>query len=199
LFDFQEGALCALDMLSVAGLVNYIGKVELPLSDVPADGIAVRPVLLRKGNTHLGLYGIGNVKDARMHFELRSNRVRMYMPKDKSDWFNLLLLHQNRCGDLRLLIRFDSDVPRVKHGPQEFVPEGLFNDNINLVVWGHEHDCRIRPQPVAGKRYFISQPGSSIATSLAEGEALDKYGRISFVSAFISHGVNGFVQDMLRF
>jgi double-strand break repair protein MRE11 len=90
-------------MLSVAGLVNYIGKVELPLSDVPADGIAVRPVLLRKGNTHLGLYGIGNVKDARMHFELRSNRVRMYMPKDKSDWFNLLLLHQNRCGDFRSL------------------------------------------------------------------------------------------------
>lgn len=85
-------------MLSVAGLVNYIGKVELPLSDVPADGIAVRPVLLRKGNTHLGLYGIGNIKDARMHFELRSNRVRMYMPKDKGDWFNLLLLHQNRCG-----------------------------------------------------------------------------------------------------
>jgi DNA repair exonuclease SbcCD nuclease subunit len=85
-------------MLSVTGLVNYIGKVELPLSDVPADGIAVRPVLLRKGNTHLGLYGIGNVKDARMHFELRSNRVRMYMPKDKSDWFNLLLLHQNRYG-----------------------------------------------------------------------------------------------------
>ncbi|KAI9508261.1 Metallo-dependent phosphatase-like protein [Russula earlei] len=154
-----EGALCALDMLSVAGLVNYIGKVELPLSDAPADGIAVRPVLLCKGNTHLGLYGIGNVKDARMHFELRSNRVRMYMPKDKSDWFNLLLLHQNR----------------VKHGPQESVPEGLFDDSINLVVWGHEHDCRIQPEPVAGKRYFITQPGSSIATSLAEGEALDKH------------------------
>ncbi|KAI0293920.1 DNA repair exonuclease [Russula brevipes] len=154
-----EGALCALDMLSAAGLVNYIGKVELPLSDVPADGIAVRPVLLRKGNTHLGLYGVGNVKDARMHFELRSNRVRMYMPKDKSDWFNMLLLHQNR----------------VKHGPQESVPEGLFDDSINLVVWGHEHDCRIIPEPVAGKRYFISQPGSSIATSLAEGEALDKH------------------------
>ena len=165
-------------MLSVAGLINYIGKVDLPISDSPADGIAVRPVLLRKGNTHLGLYGIGNVKDARMHFELRSNRVRMYMPKDKSDWFNLLLLHQNRYGDLGLLKRFNSNAHRVKHGPQEFVPEGLFDDNINLVVWGHEHDCRIRPEPVAGKRYFISQPGSSVATSLAEGEALDKYGRI---------------------
>ena len=100
-----EGALCALDMLSVSGLVNYIGKLDLPLSSsnttqAETDGIQVRPVLLKKGNTHLGLYGIGNVKDARMHFELRSNRVRMYMPKDKDEWFNILLLHQNRSVNL---------------------------------------------------------------------------------------------------
>jgi len=75
-----------------------MGKIDLPLSDADAltTGIAVRPVLLRKGRTHLGLYGIGNVKDARMHFELRSNRVRMFMPRDKGNWFNILLLHQNR-------------------------------------------------------------------------------------------------------
>ncbi|KAA1467120.1 DNA repair exonuclease [Dentipellis sp. KUC8613] len=161
-----EGALCALDMLSVSGLVNYIGKLDLPLSnasganpDAPTDGITVKPVLLRKGNTHLGLYGIGNVKDARMHYELRSNRVKMYMPKDKENWFNLLLLHQNR----------------VKHGPQESVPEGMFDDSVDLVVWGHEHDCRIIPEPVAGKNYRICQPGSSVATSLAMGEAEPKH------------------------
>ncbi|KAI0316569.1 Metallo-dependent phosphatase-like protein [Amylostereum chailletii] len=154
-----EGALCALDILSVAGLVNYIGKLDLPLTDAPTEGISVRPVLLRKGNTHLGMYGIGNVKDARMHFELRSNRVKMFMPKDKDNWFNLLLLHQNR----------------VKHGPQESVPEGLFDDSVDLVIWGHEHDCRIIPEPVAGKKYYISQPGSSVATSLAEGESLEKH------------------------
>lgn len=75
-----------------------MGKIDLPMSDADASntGIAVRPVLLRKGNTHLGLYGIGNVKDQRMHFELRSNRVRMFMPRNKDDWFNILLLHQNR-------------------------------------------------------------------------------------------------------
>ena len=86
-------------MLSVTGMLNYMGKIDLPLNDTEAqnNGIAVRPVLLRKGNTRLGLYGIGNVKDQRMHFELRSNRVRMYMPKDKDSWFNVLLLHQNRC------------------------------------------------------------------------------------------------------
>ncbi|KAI0634000.1 Metallo-dependent phosphatase-like protein [Trametes polyzona] len=156
-----EGALCALDMLSVSGLINYMGKIDLPLDDADAQntGIAIRPVLLRKGNTRLGLYGVGNVKDQRMHFELRSNRVRMYMPRDKDSWFNILLLHQNR----------------VAHGPQQSVPEGMFDDSIDLVVWGHEHDCRIIPEPVAGKRYYITQPGSSIATSLADGESLEKH------------------------
>ena len=64
---------------------------------------------------------------------------------------------------------------RVKRGPQEAVPEGMFDDSVNLVVWGHEHDCRIVPEPVAGKDYYITQPGSSVATSLADGEALEKY------------------------
>ncbi|KZT01347.1 DNA repair exonuclease [Laetiporus sulphureus 93-53] len=156
-----EGALSALDMLSVSGLINYMGRIDLPLNDAEAQnsGIAIRPVLLRKGNTRLGLYGVGNVKDQRMHFELRSNRVRMFMPRDKDDWFNILLLHQNR----------------VPHGPQQSVPEGMFDDSIDLVVWGHEHDCRILPEPVAGKKYFITQPGSSVATSLADGESIEKH------------------------
>ena len=67
-----------------------------------------------------------------------------------------------------------NSTPRVKHGPQEYVPEGMFDDSIDLVVWGHEHDCRIIPEPVAGKKYYISQPGSSVATSLADGEAIEK-------------------------
>lgn len=50
----------------------------------------------------------------------------------------------------------------------------MFDDSVDLVIWGHEHDCRIVPEPVAGKRYFISQPGSSVATSLAEGESIEK-------------------------
>ncbi|KZP02652.1 hypothetical protein FIBSPDRAFT_969748 [Athelia psychrophila] len=71
--------------------MNYIGKFDLPLTDADAQttGIAIRPVLLRKGTTHLGLYGVGSVKDARMHFELRSNRTRTYMPKNKVVWFNV--------------------------------------------------------------------------------------------------------------
>ena len=51
----------------------------------------------------------------------------------------------------------------------------MFDDSVDLVVWGHEHDCRIVPEPVAGKNYYITQPGSSVATSLADGEAIEKY------------------------
>lgn len=77
-----------------------MGKSDLPANDNDDQsmGLAVKPVLLRKGATRLGLYGIGNVKDARMHYELRSNRVRMFMPHDKDDWFNILLVHQNRLA-----------------------------------------------------------------------------------------------------
>ncbi|WWC65590.1 DNA repair protein (mre11) [Kwoniella dejecticola CBS 10117] len=162
-----EGALCALDVLSVSGVLNYFGKVDLVADEAVQDesekGIKIKPILLRKGTTNLALYGVGNVKDARMHYELRSNRVKMYMPEGgdvgEDDWFNILLVHQNR----------------VKHGPQQSVPEGMFDDSIRLVVWGHEHDCRIEPELVADKEYYITQPGSSVATSLAPGESETKH------------------------
>lgn len=160
-----EGALCALDILAAAGVVNYFGKVHLAASeedpnDPNSAGITIKPVLLQKGETRLAMYGLGNVKDARLHYELRSNRVRMFMPEDdgQQPWFNMLLVHQNR----------------VKHGPQNSVPEGMFDESIDLVVWGHEHDCRIEPEKVPERRYYITQPGSSVATSLAHGEAIPK-------------------------
>jgi double-strand break repair protein MRE11 len=103
-YSSQEGALCALDILSVSGVLNYFGKLDLAsdeaVDDAAGKGIHIRPVLLRKGDTHLAMYGVGNVKDARMHYELRSNRVKMFMPEGgdvrEEDWFNILLVHQNR-------------------------------------------------------------------------------------------------------
>lgn len=91
-------------MLSVSGVINYFGKLDLAADDSAKDssdkGIRIRPILLRKGETHLAMYGVGNVKDARMHYELRSNRVKMFMPEaggvKEEDWFNMLLIHQNR-------------------------------------------------------------------------------------------------------
>ena len=113
-----------------------------------------------------------------MHYELMNNRVKMWKPKT-GNWCNFLIVHQNRCVALRFSSHgFQLDIVlsiSVKHSAGNYVPETLFDDSINLVIWGHEHDCRMTPVPVPGKSYRITQPGSSIATSLTDGEAIHKH------------------------
>lgn len=159
------GPLSALDVLSSAGLLNYFGRIELS-SDTSAKRkvteetmIQVRPILLRKGDTKIALYGMGNIKDERLLYELESNHVCMYRPaEDPEEWFNLLVVHQNRSS----------------HTPRGFIPESAFDDSVDLVVWGHEHEQRIFPEAVSEKNYYVSQPGSSVATSLSPGETVEK-------------------------
>ena len=87
----QEGNLCALNLLSVANLVNYFGKPE----DI--EDISMSPILLRKGTTQLALYGLGSVRDERLHRLFLRSKVKFLRPKEQSDdWFNLFMLHQNR-------------------------------------------------------------------------------------------------------
>lgn len=61
--------------------------------------------------------------------------------------FDMFVLHQNRvCHGMTNSLNY------VK---QEKLPKFL-----NFVMWGHEHECRIRPEEFeADPRYFISQPG----------------------------------------
>ncbi|XP_058111093.1 double-strand break repair protein MRE11-like [Magnolia sinica] len=40
---------------------------------------------------------------------------------------------------------------------------------------GHEHECLVDPQEVLGMGFHITQPGSSVATSLIDGEAKLKH------------------------
>ena len=100
----QEGALCALDVLSASGLINYFGRMELPgqsTNDEEAleDGLKVKPILLQKGETKLALYGMGNIRDDRFVFELTNRRINLYRPAENpDDWFNIILVHQNRYG-----------------------------------------------------------------------------------------------------
>ena len=51
------------------------------------------------------------------------------------------------------------------------------------MIWGHEHECLIEPEFVSTgemsedgeeKGVYISQPGSSVATSLSDGEQKPK-------------------------
>lgn len=54
LSDFlQVDALCALDILSCAGLLNHFGR------STSVEKIDISPILLRKGRTKIALYGLG--------------------------------------------------------------------------------------------------------------------------------------------
>lgn len=46
---------------------------------------------------------------------------------------------------------------------------------MNLVIWGHEHECVIQPRLNPEMGFYVMQPGSSVATSLAPGEAVTKH------------------------
>lgn len=54
--------------------------------------------------------------------------------------------------------------------PENFLPEFL-----DLVVWGHEHECLIEPRLNPEMSFHVMQPGSSVATSLMPGEAVPKH------------------------
>ncbi|CAG8539450.1 7967_t:CDS:10, partial [Racocetra fulgida] len=88
----KDGNLCALDVLAVSGLVNYFGKANV------VENIIVKPILLRKGETVLALYGLGNVRDQRLHRMFTDDAVKINLPPNKisSESFNLMVLHQNR-------------------------------------------------------------------------------------------------------
>lgn len=86
-------------------------------------------------------------------------QVLFEIPAEYEDeWFNILVLHQNRA----------------RHGSKNYTAEHLLPDFVDLVFWGHEHECRLEPEDYHDK-FRITQPGSSVATSLCPGEAVPKH------------------------
>ncbi|KAI4173130.1 MAG: hypothetical protein LQ346_008469 [Caloplaca aetnensis] len=149
-----EGHFAALDLLQVSGLVNYFGRTP------ESDNIQIKPVLLQKGNTKLALYGMSNVRDERLFRTFRDGKVKFFQPgTQKQDWFNLMTVHQNHHA-----------YTETGYLPENFLPEFL-----DLVVWGHEHECLIDPKYNPEMNFHVMQPGSSVATSLMPGEAVAKH------------------------
>ncbi|PWA01350.1 hypothetical protein BB558_002545 [Smittium angustum] len=131
-----EGGLSAVDILSDSGLVNYFGKTA------SVDEIVIEPVLLKKNDNRVAIYGLGSIRDERLFRTMANKRVTMKRPKEfRDEWFNIMFL------------------------------ESFFD----VVLWGHEHECLITPEPNQIKKFYVIQPGSSVATSLSEGETVEKY------------------------
>ncbi|KAI9845692.1 MAG: Double-strand break repair protein mre11a [Thelocarpon superellum] len=149
----NEGHLCALDLLQISGLVNYYGRTP------ESDNIAVRPILLQKGHTKLALYGMSNVRDERLFRTFRDGKVKFFRPDtQQQDWFNLMAVHQNHHA----------------YTETGYLPENFLPDFMDLIVWGHEHECLINPRLNPEMSFHVMQPGSSVATSLVPGEAAPK-------------------------
>ncbi|KAK6046551.1 putative DNA repair protein [Cooperia oncophora] len=154
--------LTILDVLHEAGLVNLFGK----FSDI--DQFDVSPILLRKGSTRVALFGIGSQRDDRLCRAFAGHTIRFLRPRaGYDDWFNILVLHQNRPKRSTL------------RSTGAYLPEQYIPTFFDLVLWGHEHESKPHCQYVAssdaaGDGFYILQPGSTIATSLTREEALQK-------------------------
>ncbi|KAI9809761.1 MAG: Double-strand break repair protein mus-23 [Sarcosagium campestre] len=156
-----QGHLSPLDLLQMSGLVNYYGRTP------ESDNIVVKPVLLQKGRTKLALYGMSNVRDERLFRTFRDGKVRIFRPDtQQQDWYNLMAVHQNHHA----------------HTETGYLPENFLPDFLDMVIWGHEHECLISPRYNTEMKFHVMQPGSSVATSLVPGEAETKHVAILSIS-----------------
>ncbi|KAM7250975.1 hypothetical protein ACFE04_022858 [Oxalis oulophora] len=148
--------LSAVDILSACNLVNYFGKMVLGGSGVGQ--ITLYPILIRKGSTAVALYGLGNIRDERLN--------RMFQTPHAIQWMRPE--PQENCESISVNCR-------VKTNPKNAINEHFLPRFLDFVVWGHEHECLIEPQEVPGMGFHITQPGSSVATSLIDGESKPKH------------------------
>jgi double-strand break repair protein MRE11 len=56
-------------MLSAAGLVNYFGRQD------NLNNVEIKPLLFRKGSSYVAIYGMGALKEKRLHKIISSNKV----------------------------------------------------------------------------------------------------------------------------
>lgn len=88
----EEAFLSSADLLEAANFMTYIGWTP------DLDAIQLHPVLIEKGRTKVGIYGLGNVRDERLHRSFQANKVAFEPPElgSHDDYFNIMMIHQNR-------------------------------------------------------------------------------------------------------
>ena len=150
--------ISAINLMQSAHYLNYMKCV------ISEDTVIVRPIVLKKQETCVYIYGLGNIKEERLNRLLREDKVVFEKPENEKSAVFLLVVHQNRYKGNGL-------------GPssKNCVMDWVFPKFFDLVIWGHEHDCFTEPRTVQNRGYKIYQPGSTVSTSLTEGEARAKH------------------------
>jgi double-strand break repair protein MRE11 len=65
-----ESPLCSLNLLAAAGYVNYFGR------QIRSDDIQLKPLLFTKNDTHVAIYGLGNMRDKRLYSCFEKDKVQ---------------------------------------------------------------------------------------------------------------------------
>lgn len=142
-----------IDILASSGLVNYLGKLN------KVDEVKLSPVILKKGSTKIALYGLGSIHEERLANIFRTDRFSYMQPKDPSSFLKIVVVHQNR----------------VVHPNTKYLDPHDLDNLPDLVVWGHEHECINHLDYYEPQKFFILQPGSTVATSLSDSEVPPKH------------------------
>ena len=67
--------LSSLDLLKKANFLNYFGKI----SDY--ENILIKPILFEKNGCTIAIYGIGHIKDVRLHNLFENKQIKFKKPK----------------------------------------------------------------------------------------------------------------------
>jgi double-strand break repair protein MRE11 len=153
--------------LETAGYLNQFGRLQQTETQM-----RVEPILFIKNGINIALYGIAYMKDIRLKKYLcdKDNRIVFVPPEeiagsgDAQGFYKILVMHQNRNKG------HCNGAPCQSSISWEDLPKEFFN----LIIWGHEHDARPKPEWVQGCQAYVFQPGSTVATSLSKGESLPK-------------------------
>ena len=138
--------------------LNYFGKIN------NYEEFDLYPILFVKNNTKIALYGIGYIKDERLYLALQNKKVNFHRPEDYKNWFNILIVHQNRFKG-----------HNIGKNKKSYLPESFIPSFFDLIIWGHEHECFTEPVYNSEVGFHIYQPGSSVATSLIQAESKPKH------------------------
>ncbi|PFH57213.1 hypothetical protein XA68_15347 [Ophiocordyceps unilateralis] len=87
----------------------------------------------------------------------------------------LALFGLSNVRDERMFRTFRDHKNHHAHTATSYLPENVLPDWLDLVIWGHEHECLIEPTKNPETGFHVMQPGSSVATSLVPGEAVPKH------------------------
>lgn len=82
--------ISSINIMQSANYLNYI------TCENQEDKLVVKPVILQKGDTLIGIYGIGNIKEERLNRLIKSKQIIYEYSENGEECFNILVIHQNR-------------------------------------------------------------------------------------------------------